>query len=574
MGRNSYWLVVAVCTALAVPVPGWAFYDTKVDDSPCTFINTGTVWGDVELNCPGLSEQAVKNIEKPLREHLLEQTRNLKQKNDHIDLLKEQVARLKQNQERALADNARDQRDNPENPLLLAERQALQVFDLKRAAELREQYYQALKQERQAKIAEMQAEMAREAFVSAERWEDAFNMPKALTLYQEAVDFKVDYQQAWRKIAFLAKKIGNYHLSLQAARKLQQQLDPKTDQWWLAAAYLDEADVLTALGNNAQALEQYLQAHHLLQKLLDADPENVNRQHDLSVSYERVGDMHKAAGHRESALKAYKESLAIRESLVALDPKHTQWQRNLSVSYIKMGDMHKAAGDGAAALKAYEDGLAIAKRLVALDPKQTEWQRDLSVSYNNVGDMHRAAGNNKAALKAYEDGLAIAKRLVALDPKQTEWQRDLFVAQSKVADMQVLKDDLSSALAAYQSVLETNKRLVTLDPKQTEWQSDLSVSYDRVGDMHQAAGDGKAALKAYEESLAIRERLAALNPNNVQWQTDLVISYYNLSQLQPAKQKQLLSAALAILKKLHASNKLDYETQGWIPMLEGTINQQ
>jgi tetratricopeptide (TPR) repeat protein len=379
--KLSVLLMGFLLAALAVPVPGWAFNDTEIDDSPCTFINKGTVSGDVKLSCPGLSEQAVKNIEQLLQEHLTEQTRNLKQKNDHIDLLTDQIARLKQNREKALAENAEDQQKNPENPLLVAEREALEVFDLKKAAELREQYYQALKQEKQAKVAEMQTEMAREAFVSAERWEDAFNMPKALKLYQEAVEFKADYPEAWRKISQLARKIGDYSLALEAAESMEKWTDPEVDKWNQALAAEEKGNILVALGRNEEALNSYEYRLQLFTELSEANPDN------------------------------------------------------------------------------------------------------------------------------------------------------LFVDR------------------------------------------ELSVSHNKVGDMHQASGDGVAALKAYEESLAIRKRLAELDPNKVEWQTDLVVSYYKLAQVQPDKQKQLLSDALTILKKLHAENKLDHEKQGWIPILEEAINE-
>ena len=157
--------------------------------------------------------------------------------------------------------------------------------------------------------------------------------------------------------------------------------------------------------------------------------------------------------------------------------------------------------------------------------RNTEWQRDLSVSYDRVGDMHKANGDGVSALKAYEDGLAIAKKLAELDPKHTEWQRD------------------------------------------------LSVSHNKVGDMHKANGDGVSALKAYEESLAIRKKLAELNPEIVEWQTDLVVSYYKLSTIQVDKTQELLGEALAILKRLHAENRLDHEIQGWIPFFENALKQ-
>nr|CAA6830833.1 MAG: Unknown protein [uncultured Thiotrichaceae bacterium] len=570
--RKSNWLLVsAVLSVLAVPVPVLAFNDTEIDDSPCTFISHGDVSGHVELTCPGLSKEAVENIEKLLQEQLTEQTRNLKQKNDHIDLLTDQIARLKQNREKALADNKQDQQKSPENPLLVEERKALEVFDLKKAAELREQYYQALKQEKQAKVAEMQSEMAREAFVSAERWEGAFDMAKALVLYQEAVGFKADYLEAWMMIISLAENLGNTQLALEAVGSLQEQLDPEKDMKWLSFVLDNEGDLFRAKGDNEAAINRYQQLLKLTMKLVEAEPDNTEWQHDLYVSKVKVGDMHLQTGDNVAALKAYEDGLAIAKKLADLDPNHTEWQRDLSVSHNKVGDMHLKTGDNVAALKAYEESLTIRKKLADLDPNHTEWQRDLYVSKVKVGDMHLQTGDNVAALKAYEDGLAIAKKLADLDPNHTEWKNDLSISYERVGDMYKSTGKSDAAMDAYQKKLDIDKALVAIDPKQAKWQRDLSVSYDRVGDMHNANGDGVSALKAYEDGLAIAKRLAELDPNVVEWQTDLVVSYYKLAQVQPDKAKQLLTDALTILKKLHAENKLDHEKQGWITFLESAI---
>ena len=534
MENNKRLAVTAVIALLLFPPQSMAINDVEIDNSPCTFVNKGTIksFAEIKLNCPTLPPEAIQNLEKLIQEHLKEQTRNLRQKNDHIDLLsdqnsvlKDQIARIQQERDRALAENKQDQQNNPDSPLLAEEQKALEAYDLRKAAELREEYYQGLKKEKQARIREMQTEMAREAFVSAERWESAFNSERALELYQEAVGFKPDYPEAWRQITLVAEKLGKTQLALEATRSLQKQLDPKRDKKWFSIALSDEADLLTSLGENRSAFDLYQKLLQHITKLVETEPENTEWQRDLSVSYDRVGDMHKANGDGIKALKAYEESLAIRKTLAELDPKHTEWQRDLSVSHNKVGDMHQANGDEGAALKAYEESLDIWEKLKKLDPKNADWQRGSTIPLERIGDMHKANGDGIKALKAYEDGLAIAKTLAELDPKHTGWQRD------------------------------------------------LSVSYDKIGNMHQANGDGIKALKAYEDGLAIAKTLAELNPKMVQWQTDLVVSYYKLSQLKPDESKMLLGDALAILKRLDNEGRLEVEKQAWIPTLEGLIGQ-
>ncbi|MXS82623.1 tetratricopeptide repeat protein [Nitrosomonas oligotropha] len=463
-----------------------------------------------------LPETATQSLLQQLHEQLLEQKRNNHNLSDLLDRYKKDVAEWEKKYRDALSQNAIDLEKHPGNPLLEAEQHALQAGELEQAAQIREHYYQNLKQEKTV-------ELAQEAYTAAERWENAFNMLKALALYQEAVEFRHDYPQAWRNIRSIARKLGNNTLALEAAQSLQKQLDPEKDAEWFSVALSDEADILRALGDNRKAFQQYRQSQSLLEQLVKAEPDNLHLQRELSVDYNKIGDMHRNSGDNAAALKAYQESLAIRKRLAELDPNHPDWQRDLSVSHNKVGGMHLSSGDNAAALKAYQDGLAIAKKLAELDPNHTDWQRDLSVSYERVGDMHRNSRDNATALKAYQESLAIRKKLAELDPNHTEWQRD------------------------------------------------LSVSYDLVGDMHPKSGDNAAALKAYQESLAIRKKLAELDPAVVEWQTDLVVSYVKLAQIEAGRRKELLTDALAILYRLQREKRLDHEKQKWIGELEQAL---
>ena len=65
--------------------------------------------------------------------------------------------------------------------------------------------------------------------------------------------------------------------------------------------------------------------------LLAGNPGNAGWQHDLSVSYDKVGDVQVAQGDLAGALKSFRDSLAIRERLAQSDPGHAGWQRDLSV---------------------------------------------------------------------------------------------------------------------------------------------------------------------------------------------------------------------------------------------------
>jgi hypothetical protein len=108
------------------------------------------------------------------------------------------------------------------------------------------------------------------------------------------------------------------------------------------------------------------------------DPDNPERQRDLSLCYNRVGDVQVAQGDLAGALKSYRDSLAIAERLARSDPGHAGWQRDLSVSHAKLASVHRRLGETNAARSELRKGQEIMARLVQFAPDFVEWKRDLA----------------------------------------------------------------------------------------------------------------------------------------------------------------------------------------------------
>jgi hypothetical protein len=68
-------------------------------------------------------------------------------------------------------------------------------------------------------------------------------------------------------------------------------------------------------------------------------------QHDLSVSYEKVGNVLVAQGSLAEALKSYQASLAIREGLAKSDRSNAgwnaQWRRDLQWFDDQLGELER-----------------------------------------------------------------------------------------------------------------------------------------------------------------------------------------------------------------------------------------
>ena len=98
--------------------------------------------------------------------------------------------------------------------------------------------------------------------------------------------------------------------------------------------------------------------------------------------------------------------------------------------------------------------------------------------------------------------------------------------------------------------------LAATEPNRTDYQRDLSVSYERMGDLLKTLGQAEQARQAYQRSLDIRERLTAAEPDRADAAWDLVVSLYKVAQIDEDHNRELLSRALTILRRLYAAGSL------------------
>ena len=327
---------------------------------------------------------------------------------------------------------------------------------------------------------------------------------------------------------------------LDRARQLQDQLfgagESNPSLRLSQAEALDEtADTLLTLGETDSSLAAAKQAQELFQALQVQQPASVSVQHDLAVSYERIGDAQQAQGNLPAALTSYQAEQAISDRLAKLDPGNAGRQRNLAGSYDRIGGLQVAQGKLQVALTSYQAALAIMDRLAKSDPGNSDWQDDLSVSYEHVGDVQGALGNLAVALTSYQASQTIMDRLSKSDLGNARWQRGLAASYNKVGNVQRAQGNLSAALASYQASLAVADRLAKSDPTNTDWQRDLAISYQKIGDVQAPQGNLPAALASYQASKAISDRLAKSDSGNARWQRDEAISYERIGNVEVAQ---------------------------------------
>ena len=225
--------------------------------------------------------------------------------------------------------------------------------------------------------------------------------------YQQAIDAKPDFVAAYIGQGDAAMAMQLYGRAIQCFKEaLALQTGSRTIELRLAKAYLRD--------------EQYDQARPLLEKLLQAQPDNDTVQM-------LMGDLLLAQGDVEGAIEHYQA--AFRKNPTS------EVQLKLAHAYLVAGQLDEAK-------KEYQD-------LIHRFPYRGE-------AYDGLGDVYRKLGEDEQALEQYREALrrtydvatkeAIAEKIVELAPDDID-------TRFKLADYYRQEYKYDSAIRQYQEIL-------------------------------------------------------------------------------------------------------------------------
>jgi tetratricopeptide (TPR) repeat protein len=282
---------------------------------------------------------------------------------------------------------------------------------------------------------------------------------------------------------------------------------------------------------------------------------------------ERLNDSAAAAVKADVLGKARELQEQARASGVAGD----DLRRNESVVLNEIAQARLAMGDLKGALAAAQESAASMEALSSAKPGNANWRRDLSVSYEKLGEVQQAMGDLSGALKSYHDDLAIAEALSASDSANAQWLWDVSTSHEKIGDAQQAQNDLGGALNSYREALAIREKISASDPSEARWRRDLAVSHERVGAILAKQGDAKGAVAAFERALAIYDAHFRADPNDAQSLAFSIVPHWRLAQLDKAKERAHLEAAVEILHTLAAKDRLDAKRQAWLAQIEAQL---
>jgi tetratricopeptide (TPR) repeat protein len=306
----------------------------------------------------------------------------------------------------------------------------------------------------------------------------------------------------------------------------------------VAEAFDESGQTIAMLAVANEALQSVPSDHQAFANLADFEAQ----------AYLRLGDTQRAK-------QRYLDLLEQHTARATANPDRADYQHNLSVSYNKMGDLYSALGDGPAARDACAKSLDIRLKLAQAEPNRADYQRDLSVSYNKMGDLYSDLGDGPAARDAFAKSLDIALTLAQAEPNRADYHRGLYVSYIKMGDLYRALGDGPAARDAFAKSLDIALTLAKAEPDRADYQHDLAALYERIGDSDREQQNHQSAHQAFSEALKIRHLLATAEPERADYQVELVMPLIRLANYSEDP-KPLVAIALQILEQLDQTGRL------------------
>jgi tetratricopeptide (TPR) repeat protein len=104
-------------------------------------------------------------------------------------------------------------------------------------------------------------------------------------------------------------------------------------------------------GRPAEALEAYRKAQALLERLIEADPADLESRSSLAVVINNIGIEYAEAGRPDQALPLFQRYLAIHQELVQATPTHAGYRQMLAYAHGNVGEAQYRSGRFGEALR-------------------------------------------------------------------------------------------------------------------------------------------------------------------------------------------------------------------------------
>jgi serine/threonine protein kinase/tetratricopeptide (TPR) repeat protein len=308
--------------------------------------------------------------------------------------------------------------------------------------------------------------------------------------------------------------------SYRRAMTILEQIKPRTNsvRKMLADTYHKIGAVQGETGATAEALESYRKAERLAEELLASNPSHATLR-TLAGIYDASSRTMGALGDIEGSLIATNRAILILNRLVQASPNDDELQQDLSSFQGTLAIQLPRVGRLEEGLKAARQAAAMREELVRKHPNDLRFLRNLMIAWAHVGDnlalpSRPSMGDYKGALEAYQRVHEIALSLSSKDANDRRLQVDLSLSLQRLATAQYGLGQRAEALKNLRKAQAIQEQVIARDPSNAMTVRNLAFVFERIGEIEEANGNNIPALSALKRAVEISETMLAKDPEN------------------------------------------------------------
>ncbi len=289
----------------------------------------------------------------------------------------------------------------------------------------------------------------------------------------------------------------------------------------LAIGYEKMADVLGQprrpnLGDLTGAVRAYRKAQDLRERLLAAEPANLEIRRDLSTTSSKMALALFNAGEARAGLDEAQKATRLEESLKGSGDPVDEALR-LAHSYTGEGFLLAVNARSQESVDRLRQAVALLEPLQALGGERA--QRQLGVTYSQFGDVLCSGApvpglvpDPRQCLEMYRRSNDIDTAHATAHPSDLRLQRSSFVGTLQVGEALVGLGDEGSAIAYFRHACDAGVRLAATDPKDVEAQSDAASACQRLGSALARTGAPAEGLQWLTSAATTLARAVQIDP--------------------------------------------------------------
>jgi eukaryotic-like serine/threonine-protein kinase len=249
----------------------------------------------------------------------------------------------------------------------------------------------------------------------------------------------------------------------------------------LAAAYeriarvraLEGSPHLGGTGSFQQARELYEKALTIREKLVAANPNDVDLQMSLFVTMSNTASIYYQLGDLDHALALQQRRLEMEQKLqITHDSENLRYR--IGASYIGIGDLEERLGEYDSAANHLQQALTLNQSLLKKNPTNLRYFEQVWRCHAYLAVVLRAENKYAEAAAESRTGLSVSEELTSRDPNNSSYQRWLINDNSGLCEDLAYSGSFSEVRGLCQKAIEINEAMVKSDPKNVQARADLA----------------------------------------------------------------------------------------------------